>query len=63
MLVVPLVRKTLPFSISNGWRQSTSKQVGGHEDHEPDDKHSINRQIKLQFNFKISNSLELSNCC
>lgn len=41
MLVDPLVRKTRPFSISKGCPQSTSRQVGGQADQDPEDKHSM----------------------
>lgn len=41
ILVDPLVKKTRPFSISKGCPQSTSMQDGGHEDQDPEDRHSM----------------------
>lgn len=40
MVVVLLTRKTLPFSTLSGWPQSISTQLGGQEDHEPEERHS-----------------------
>ena len=41
MTVEALTRKTRPFSMESGCPQSISMQVGGHEDHDPDDRHSM----------------------
>ena len=38
---MPFVKNTRPFSISKGCPQSTSKQDGGQELHELEDRHSI----------------------
>ena len=41
MTVEALARNTLPFSMSSGCPQSISMHVGGHDDHDPDERHSM----------------------
>ena len=59
ILVVPFDRKTRPFSISWGCLQSTSIQLGGHEDHEPEDRHSMSSSpFRLNPSWKESKNYE-----
>ena len=57
MFVVWFVKKILPFSISKGCPQSTSIQLGGHEDQEPEERHSISSS---PFRLKPSSHLKVA---